>query len=144
MFGDLESNPYLSFVQDDFYRENGQVHVYLGEDSVTRRMWEYEQNDFMRYFARVNPLGSEEKFLEARGELFGETLYEAYDDFLEGEEVLIHKENCGKSAGDNPGAAARQTLYSLGRGSNADFYSSALEAVEDEVTSESLASASEI
>lgn len=120
------------------------MHVNLGEDSVTRRMWDYEQKDFMRYFARVNPLGSEEKFMEDRGEVFGETLYDAYDDFLDGEEVLIHKEDVGKSAGSDPGAAARQTLYSLGRDSNPDFYSSALETVENKATSEVLATTSEI
>lgn len=144
MLGNTNSNPYVDFMQDDFYRDNGRVRVDLGEESFTRRMWEYEQKDFMRYFARFNPLGSEEKFLEARGEVFGETLYAAYEDFLDGEDVLIHKEKGGKFAGDDSGAAARETLYSLGRDSNADFYSSALEAVEDEATSEALAAVSEI
>jgi hypothetical protein len=126
------SDPYISFIQDDFYEEADTVQVDLGQESVTRRIWEYDQNDSIRYFARINPLGSEEKFLEQRGERFGEAVYAAFDDFLEGdEEVFIHKERGWKKADSEPGAAARQTLYSLGSGADETFYSSAVEAVEE-------------
>lgn len=145
MFEESTANPYVSFVQDDFWRENSQIHAYIGEDSITRRMWEYEQNDLMRHIARWNPLGSEQKFLQDRGEVFGETVYTAYEDFLEDDdEVLVYRERGVKEVAAEPGAAARETLYSLGRDSNRDFYLSALEEVEELSFNESVEARSEI
>ncbi|MFB6116134.1 MAG: hypothetical protein ABEK10_01365 [Candidatus Nanosalina sp.] len=145
MFDGTETNPYVSFVQDDFYRQDGQIQVYMGKDSITRRMWDYEQNDLLRYVARWNPLGSEQKFLEDRGEVFGETLYTAYRDFLEDdEEVLICRERGVKNVEAEPGAAARETLRSLGRGSEREFYLSALKEIEKLSFTESVGAESEI
>lgn len=138
-------DPYVAFFQDDFTAEEGILHVDLQEDSVTRRIWEYDQNDFFRYVARWNPLGSEEKFLEDRGERFGRSLYTAFDDFMDGEdEVVIYTTQGGKKSRAEPASAARQSLYSLGSGSDANFYSSALETVEEEAFNGSVASVSEI
>ncbi|MFB6242135.1 MAG: hypothetical protein ABEJ36_05050 [Candidatus Nanosalina sp.] len=138
-------DPYISFMQDDFHESDGVVQVDLTEDSVTRRIWEYDQNDAIRYFARVNPLGSEEKFLEQRGERFGEALYTAFDDFLDGQEdVFMYPGQGWKKVDSEPGAAARQALYSLGNGSEQEFYCAAQEAVEELAFEESLAAKSEI
>ncbi len=145
MFEESTANPYVSFVQEDLWRHGNQIHAYIGEDSITRRMWDYEQNDMMRHIARWNPLGSEEKFLQDRGEVFGETVYTAYSDFLEDEEeVLVYRERGVKNVDAEPGAAARETLYSLGRGSEPDFYLSALEEVEELSFTESVEARSEI
>ena len=145
MFDEVDRNPYIHLVQADFQREEGSLQVFLGDESVTRRMWEYEQNDLKRYLARWNPLGSEEKFMEDRGEVFGEPLYISYDDFLDEEdEVLIYRERGVKSVDADPGAASRQTLYSLGNGADRDFYLAALETVEELGFTESVAARSEI
>jgi hypothetical protein len=145
MFENSAANPDVSFVQEDLWRENGQAHAYIGEDSITRRMWGYEQNDLMRHIARWNPMGSEDKFLEDVGEAFGETLYTAYSDFLEDEEeVLVYRERGVKNVEAEPGAAARETIYSLGRGSEPEFYLSALEKVEELSFPESVEARSEI
>lgn len=135
-------DPYIEFMKDDLHESDGVVQVDLTEDSITRRIWEYDQNDAIRYFARINPLGSEESFLEQRAKRFGEALYTAFDDFLDGQEdVFMYRERGRKKVGGEPGAAARQTLYSLGRGSEQVFYRAALEAVEKEAFDESLAKA---
>jgi len=147
MFGDTESNPYISLVEEDMLVEENRVHVNLGEDSVTRRVWDYEQNDFKRYFARHNPLGSEEKFMELRGEVIGETIYSAFEKILGEEEprqIYFHYDQGSGSISADPESASVQTIRMLGKSSERSFYRSALETVQDEAYSEASAQSSEI
>ena len=147
MFGDTESNPYISLVEEDMLVEESRVHVNLGEDSMTRRVWDYEQNDFKRYFARHNPLGSEEKFMERRGELIGETIYSAFEKILGEEEprqIYFHYDQGHESLSGDPESASVQTIRMLGKSSERSFYRSALETVQDEAYSEASAQSSEI
>lgn len=147
MFGDTESNPYISLVEEDILVEDNEVHVNLGDDSVTRRVWDYEQNDFKRYFARHNPLGSEEKFMERRGEVIGETIYSTFEKILgeeESREIFFHyDQGCESSSGD-PESASVQMIRMLEKSSERNFYRSALETVQDEAYSEATANSSEI
>lgn len=145
MFSDSAKNPYINMVKQDVYRQEDQVRIYMGENSVTRRLWEYEQNDFMRYIARWNPLGSEEKFLEKRGELFGETVYNSYDESVSLEdEVIMCSESYSRETESDPGTLARQTVNILGENSEAEFYQAALEEVERLTFTESVKVKSEI
>lgn len=144
MFGS-DRDPYVDLNQNDFYREDDMIQVDLSEDSVTRRLMEYDQNDFMRYVAKKNPLGSEELFLEERGSRFGKSVYSAFDELLESfDEIYIFHDSRWEGTGDDPRQVACNVLNKLESDMDQIFYESAMNAVEEYAFEEGIRVESEI
>lgn len=118
--------------ESDLQHWGEELRINLGEGSVMRRMWEYDQNDFMRHLARNNPIGSEKKFLEHRGERFGETVYSVLESALdEDKEVyLVNNGETQRYRSTDAAKMSREIINSLAENAEPDFYESALEALE--------------
>jgi len=80
---ETDRDPYAAIMEEDMYQEDGIFQVYLGEDSIIRRVASYDQSGPIHFFARKNPLGSEEKVREEFGEGFGESLYTAVENQMD-------------------------------------------------------------
>lgn len=142
---DSNRNPYLDMIQSDFYQQEDMIQVDLSEDSVTRRLMEYDQNDLLRYVARKNPLGSEKMFLEDRGNRLGESVYSAFEDTMSGvDEVYVFDDSTWTKAGEDPREVACEVVFTFKNDMNQVFYEAAMESIEEYAFQEGLRVESEI
>lgn len=127
MFDYIE-DPYVEVMRNDMHVGDGRTVFNASRGSVSKRIWEYDQNDFLRYVASVNPLGSEDKFLEKRGDRFGNALYETVRTELEGE-VWLYTEGSERNLGEDPVDITLGIIDFLGTDSDPRFYTGAVKAV---------------
>jgi len=139
-----KKDPYVGMIQGDIYEEDDMIHIDLSNDSVTRRLVEYDQNDLMRYIAQKNPLGSEDLFLSERGSRLGRSVYNAVEEVVEEQEAYIFDEDTWTKAGEDSRQIACEVIFSLREDMNQVFYESAVNSIEEYAFEEATAMKSEI
>jgi len=138
-------DPYINMIQYDMHSDEDMIHFNLSEESNTRRISDYDQNVVFRYFARYNPIGSEELHLEDLGERFGKAVYSSFDQVMdEDTEIYMLNDSTWNKAGEDPREVACEVIFSLRDEMDQVFYQSAMESVEQYAFENELRPRSEI